>query len=70
VLQQYDRALLVSDPRRCEPKKCALLNTDHVYNDAIATDGLSHSVRRSAGGTHAVRNLQDSTCQTSLSRGT
>ena len=23
VLQQYDRSLLVSDPRRCEPKKCA-----------------------------------------------
>lgn len=22
ALQQYDRTLLVSDPRRCEPKKC------------------------------------------------
>ena len=22
TLQQYDRTLLVSDPRRCEPKKC------------------------------------------------
>ena len=23
LLLQYDRTLLVSDPRRCEPKKCA-----------------------------------------------
>ena len=25
LLLQYDRTLLVSDPRRCEPKKCVLL---------------------------------------------
>ena len=23
ILLQYDRTLLVADPRRCEPKKCA-----------------------------------------------
>jgi hypothetical protein len=26
ILLQYDRTLLVSDPRRCEPKKYVLLN--------------------------------------------
>lgn len=25
ILLSYDRTLLVADPRRCEPKKCALL---------------------------------------------
>ena len=29
ILLQYDRTLLVADPRRCEPKKCAFQPTRH-----------------------------------------
>ena len=29
ILLAYDRTLLVADPRRCEPKKCAFQPTRH-----------------------------------------
>ena len=31
LLVQYDRTLLVADPRRCEPKKCACCCTSALY---------------------------------------
>ena len=37
LLLQYDRTLLVSDPRRCEPKKCA---PPHPIITCIATSAV------------------------------
>lgn len=35
ILLSYDRTLLVADPRRCEPKKCAsALCPKHMYGAA------------------------------------
>jgi len=36
LLLQYDRTLLVADPRRCEPKKCVCLSKAATASWAVA----------------------------------
>ena len=50
ALQQYDRTLLVSDPRRCEPKKCAFQICVQTVA-AIDTDVLCSIIQHCRGCT-------------------
>ena len=41
ILLSYDRTLLVADPRRCEPKKCACPLLQHTFLLQTLLQGLA-----------------------------
>ena len=46
ILLNYDRTLLVADPRRCEPKKCAYLSCCLTQPQSFAAGPSSLSYAR------------------------
>lgn len=70
LLLQYDRTLLVSDPRRCEPKKCVSLclyaaacMACSIFSSSIYAKGswvhFSFSRRFSTAKSHNIRTDTD-----------